>query len=169
MGAPSTFYFGMPSSPTSLKGFSNEAVQPMDAIALSITMSQGDCKVTKMIDFLVVKAPSSYNAILGHPTLNNLKIVTSTYHFKMKFPTKVGVGEVRGEQILARECYVQVIKVAASSILVVEDPSTKSPPPPLVITDQDVEARDETNLMQVEADEPLKQVTLHWNLPNDTT
>lgn len=75
-------------SPTPLKGFSGEAVQPIGAIALPVTMGQGDNMATTMINFLVIKAHSSYNAILGRPTLNNLKVFTSTYHLKMKFPSR---------------------------------------------------------------------------------
>lgn len=59
-----------------------------------------------MADFMVVKTHSSYNAIIGWPTLNSLKAATSTYDLKMKFSTKAGVSEVGGEQALARECYV---------------------------------------------------------------
>ena len=29
----------------------------------------------------------------------------STYHLKLKFPTGQGIGEVRGDQALARHCY----------------------------------------------------------------
>ena len=29
----------------------------------------------------------------------------STYHLKVKFPTAHGVGEIRGDQVLVRECY----------------------------------------------------------------
>ena len=33
----------------------------------------------------------------------------STYCLKVKFPTKKGVGEVKGDQVLARECYQAVL------------------------------------------------------------
>lgn len=64
-----------------------------------------------MADFIVVKAPSSYNDILGLPTLNCLKAVTSTYQFKIKFPSPMGVGEVQGEQVSAPKCYKQELEV----------------------------------------------------------
>lgn len=60
--------------------------------------------VTIMADFVVVKTHSSYNMIIGQPTLNSR--VTSTYHQKLKFHTEVNVGEVCGERALAHECYV---------------------------------------------------------------
>ena len=51
--------------------------------------------------FLVVDCSSTYNAILGHPTLNSWKAVTSTYHLMIKFFTEYKVGEVRGDQVAA--------------------------------------------------------------------
>ncbi|KAJ0962231.1 hypothetical protein J5N97_030059 [Dioscorea zingiberensis] len=53
---------------------------------------------------------SSYNVILGRPTLNALKAVISTYHLLLKFPTESGSGEVRGDQPLARQCYIATLK-----------------------------------------------------------
>ncbi|RWW01580.1 hypothetical protein GW17_00035377 [Ensete ventricosum] len=41
--------------------------------------------------------PSTYNAIIGRPTLNRLKAVVSTYHQLLKFPTRAGVGKVRSD------------------------------------------------------------------------
>ena len=58
----------------------------------------------KEIDFLIANCPSTYNINLGRPALNKLKVVTSTYHLKVKFPTAYGVGEIKGDQVLAREC-----------------------------------------------------------------
>ena len=62
-------------------------------------------KVTKEIDFLIVDSPSTYNIILGRLAFNRLRAVTSTYYLKVKFPIAYGVGEIRGDQALTRECY----------------------------------------------------------------
>ena len=65
----------------------------------------------KDVTFLVVDCSSLYNAILGRPTLNSWKAVTSTYHLMIKFPTEYGVGEVRGDQLAACECYIAVLEM----------------------------------------------------------
>ena len=57
----------------------------------------------------MVDSPSSYNVIIGRPTLNRWKVATSTYCLKVKFPTEQGVGEIKGDQVLARECYQAVL------------------------------------------------------------
>ena len=49
--------------------------------------------------------------IIRRPTLNHWKAITSTYCLKIKFPTENGVGEVKGDQMLARECYQAVLVV----------------------------------------------------------
>ena len=61
--------------------------------------------------FLVVNCSSTYNAILGRPTLNSWKAVTSTYHLIIKFPTNYEVGELRGNQVAAHECYVAMMEM----------------------------------------------------------
>ncbi|GFZ16176.1 hypothetical protein Acr_25g0005850 [Actinidia rufa] len=65
-------------------------------------------------DFIVVDCPSPYNAILGRPTLGGIKAITSTYHLKMKFPTLTGIGEVKGDQKVARQCFISAMKVGTS-------------------------------------------------------
>ena len=61
------------------------------------------------VNFLVVDCSSSYNAIIGRPTLNSWKAFTSTYHLSVKFPTKHGIGQVHGDQLAARECYLAML------------------------------------------------------------
>jgi hypothetical protein len=61
--------------------------------------------VRASVEFLVVDCPSAYNVIIGRPTLNKLRAVTSTYHLLVRFPTEHGIGELKGDQATARECY----------------------------------------------------------------
>ena len=57
----------------------------------------------------MVDCSSSYNAIIRRPTLSSWKAVTSTYHLSVKFPTEDRVGQVQGDQLGARECYLTML------------------------------------------------------------
>ena len=61
------------------------------------------------MNFLVVDCSFSYNAIIGRQNLNNWRAVTSTYHLFVKFPKEYGIGEVQGNQLVARECYLAMM------------------------------------------------------------
>ena len=92
-----------------LVSFSKDKIYPKRIVTLSVTARTHSEQVTIQVDFLIVDCPSSYNVILGRPTLNRLKAVTSTYCLKIKFPTPNGVGQICGDQLLARECYQMVL------------------------------------------------------------
>ena len=47
------------------------------------------------------------------PSLNAIMVVLSAYHMVIKFPTENGVGMVRGDQWVARECYLALMKQKA--------------------------------------------------------
>ena len=64
---------------------------------------------------------SFYNVIIGSPTLNRWKAATSTYYLKEKFPTDNEVGEVKGGQVLARECYQAVLAAKKNHTWVIEE------------------------------------------------
>ena len=83
-------------------------MHPLGAVTLLVTVSDYPQQITKDVTFLVVDCSSAYNVILGRPTLNSWKAVTSTYHLLIKFPTEYGVGEVRGDQVAAYKCYIAV-------------------------------------------------------------
>ena len=50
-----------------------------------------------------------YSTCSGRPTLNSWKAVTSTYHLSVKFPTDYGIGQVQGDQLVVRECYLAML------------------------------------------------------------
>ena len=89
-----------------LVGFTGDNVCPVGIFTLPITIGTYPKQISKTVEFLVVNCPSTYNAIIERPMLNRLLAVTSTYHFLLKFPIEHGIGEVRGDQIAARECYL---------------------------------------------------------------
>ena len=91
--------------------FSGDRVYPKGLVTLTVMMRTYPKQLTRQLDFLVVDYPSSYNVIIGRPTLNRWNSTTSIYCLKVKFPTENGVGEVKGDQVLARECYQAVLAV----------------------------------------------------------
>ena len=81
----------------------------MNTITLHVMVGAYPQQVAKEVNFLFINCSSSYNAIIGRPTLNNWKAVTSTYHLYVKFPMEYGIGQVQGDQLAARECYVVML------------------------------------------------------------
>ena len=76
-----------------------------------------------MANFIVVEAPSTYNVILGRPTLNQARSVVSTHSLIFKFPTPKGTGVLKGDQATARSCYVTSLRRGAvPEALTIEDP-----------------------------------------------
>ena len=98
---------------THLRGFSGERVLPLGSIQLVLTLVDPPCQATKAVRFLIVDAPSAYNILLGRPSLNAIRAIPSAYHMIIKFPTANGVGMVRGDQRVARECYSASVKQKA--------------------------------------------------------
>ncbi|XP_075670104.1 uncharacterized protein LOC142639854 [Castanea sativa] len=84
-----------------LVGFGGMKVQPVDTITLLVVVEDYPQQITKEVNFLIVDYSSSYNAIIGRPTLNSWKAVTSTYHLSVKFPIEYEVEQVQGDQLAA--------------------------------------------------------------------
>ena len=104
-----------------LVSFSGDRVYPKGIVTLTVTIGTYLRQLTRQLDFLVVDCPSSYNVIIGRPTLNRWKSATSTYCLKVKFPTENGVGEVKGDQVLARECYQAVLAAKENHAWMIEE------------------------------------------------
>lgn len=92
-----------------LYGFTGNEIKVIDTIDLTVLFETSSYQSWHVVKFHVVNAASSYNAILGQTTLIALKVVTFIPHLKIKFPTEFGVGEVIGDQVAARQCYLSAV------------------------------------------------------------
>ena len=95
---------------TYLRGFSKERVLPLGSIQLVLNMGDPLCQATTTVRFLIIDALSAYNMLLGRPSLKAIRVIPSSYHMVIKFPNANGVGLVRGNQRMARECYSTSMK-----------------------------------------------------------
>ncbi|XP_074355979.1 uncharacterized protein LOC141695645 [Apium graveolens] len=78
-------------------GFNHVECKVEEAIQLLVTIGEEPREDTQMLNFQVVKAASTYNTIMGRIAIHAFKAFPSTYHMVLKFPTRNGVREVRGD------------------------------------------------------------------------
>ena len=90
-------------------------------VTLTVIARTYPAQVNKEIDFLIVDCLSTYNIILGRLALNKPRVVMSTYHLKVKFPIAHEVGEIRGDQVLAKECYKAAIAMKKNQTWVINE------------------------------------------------
>ena len=62
------------------------------------------------VDFIVIDAFSPYTAIMGRPWLHSLGAVSSTFHQKVKYPSRGQVLEIVERQSMARPCLIAAIQ-----------------------------------------------------------
>ncbi|XP_074347152.1 uncharacterized protein LOC141685982 [Apium graveolens] len=93
------------------------------AIQLPVTIGEEPREATQMLNFQVVKTASTYNVIIGRTWLHAFKVVPSTYHMVLKFPTRNSVGEAKGDQKMAHNCYVTALRPdgTGGQVLPIED------------------------------------------------
>ena len=78
-------------SPNPVYGFTGDSVVPLGVISLPMTIGEYPRQSYVMADFLVIDQPSALTAILGRPSLRELRAITSIHHLLMKFPMPQGV------------------------------------------------------------------------------
>ena len=91
---------------TVLIGFSGEQKYTQGEVALPVYAGG----LNKMTTFLVLDCQSAYNMIMGRPWIHDMRAVSSTFHQVVKFPTKWGVKEIKGDQHASRSCYQTTLK-----------------------------------------------------------
>ncbi|KAL5546086.1 hypothetical protein UlMin_005773 [Ulmus minor] len=118
---------------SSLSGFTGDSISSEGILNLPVELGSSPCQHIQAVDFVFVDCPSPYNAIIGRPTLNKIRAVTSTYHLLVKFPTVGGIGILRGDQTESRQIYeaanrsVQVQGIKSSTKSRDETPTTSIP------------------------------------------
>lgn len=80
-----------------LMGFAGEQERPEGSIELPLTARLVPKKVTVMVKFLMIDRPSTYNAIIGRTVFNQLGVIASTPHLKMKLSSPLRIELVKSE------------------------------------------------------------------------
>ena len=153
-----------------LVGFGGTRVFPLGAVTLSVTMGDYPQQTTRDVTFLVVNCSPAYNGILGRPTLNSWKAATSTYHVMIKFPTEYGIGELRGDQVAARECYIAMLEMEnhQQTMCIEKQRTMAEPMEELEVVTLDESRPERTTRMGTLASQPIRQaLTLFLKMNQD--
>ena len=150
-----------------------ERVYIEGAIQLPVTFGQRPTQITQMVNFLLVDQPSTYNAIIGRPTLNAIRAIVSTYHLVIKFLVRDLVGEVRGDQAESQQCYAMSTRVAekhkmVNTIFHLEDVETPSTPKKISHTLGELDPRKKEMEMRGGLIEELESIKLNDQHPERT-
>ncbi|KAK3189412.1 hypothetical protein Dsin_028973 [Dipteronia sinensis] len=93
------------------RGFGGAKVRSLGIVKLPAEIRSFPCQKTMLLDFVVFYTENwPYNALLGRPFLNKSKAVTATYTLTVKFPTKAGVGVMKGSQEWTRKANLAVYR-----------------------------------------------------------
>ena len=112
-----------------LYGFADNPVEVRGYLEMRTTFIDGVASRTEGIRYLVVKANSAYNILLGRPALNRLRAVSSTRHMKMKLPDLSGkVIVIKSDQEEAQKCYENSLKTKRGVVMVIERPPVSDSP-----------------------------------------
>ncbi|XP_019172655.1 PREDICTED: uncharacterized protein LOC109168055 [Ipomoea nil] len=118
---------------TPLAGFTGDSVEAEGSIILPVEI--GNYPDVQKLDmkFIVVDLTCSHNAILSRPGLEDLGALISIEHLCLKFHTSSGVGTVRYDRRVARDCYLQACRGMGKREMqvheITERPPKKTMPP----------------------------------------
>ena len=89
------------------------SVRPLTGFDGNTMMTNGTIKLPIYLGgtatwhkFVVVDKPAIYNIILGTLWIHDMQAIPSSYHQCIKIPTSVGIETIRGNQNLARTCFL---------------------------------------------------------------
>ncbi|CAL9012450.1 unnamed protein product [Prunus brigantina] len=155
---------------TPLLSFSGDVIEPIGSIQLPLAIGSGQRRAFIYTPFLVVSCPTAYNAIIGRPALTRMKAILCPHMLLLKFPTQSGIGQVRGDQLSARVCYVSSMMEAANQTPRRATPETLAVTHPTLPngrggTDPPDDPRDDSATPQAQPAEELETISLS-DVPN---
>ncbi|GJY81798.1 hypothetical protein Tco_0494549 [Tanacetum coccineum] len=81
-----------------------EVAKPLGKIDLEVCFGNEGLSRRTAMKFIVIRAPSPYNVILGRPGLKVLHAIPSTIHSMIKFPTPKGIATLITRTTIIAEC-----------------------------------------------------------------
>ena len=93
-------------TPSPLVRLSGKATMTLGSINLAVKAES----ITKVVEFLVIDFPASYNAIAGTPWINSMQAVPSTFHMCLKFPSPHGIETIWGDRRISQVCFSAELK-----------------------------------------------------------
>ena len=100
----------------SLISFNGRMIVPRKMIRLLVQARDEEVQVS----FIVMEAYSPYTAILARLWLHAMGAISSILHLKVKYPTQGRVGELVGNQAMARQCLITTITRQSTGQAMVE-------------------------------------------------
>ena len=97
---------------TTLVGFNGDTTNTHGEIDMFVFAK----RVNKQTRFNLIDCKSAYNAIHGRSWIHKMKVVLSTYHQTLKYPSPLGIQEIKNELRVARECYKITMKPQQKAI-----------------------------------------------------
>ncbi|GJS50812.1 reverse transcriptase domain-containing protein [Tanacetum coccineum] len=101
---PAKVKAGLRETRTDLVGFAGEVAKPLGKIDLEVCFGNEGLSRRTSMKFIVIRAPSPYNVILGRPGLKVLHAIPSTIHSMIKFPTPKGIATLIARTTIIAEC-----------------------------------------------------------------
>ncbi|BFG35173.1 hypothetical protein CerSpe_214470 [Prunus speciosa] len=152
---------------TPLLSFSSDVVEPIGNVQLPFAIGTIPRRTVIYTHFLVVDCPTAYNTIIGRTALTKMKAMLSPHMLLLKFPTHAGIGQVRGNQLSARTCYVSATKESArAAVRKTYSVSTRMTEQNGGEMDKPDDPRDEVVTPQAQPIEDLETVTLSEGQPD---
>ncbi|GKB19540.1 hypothetical protein Tco_0853463 [Tanacetum coccineum] len=81
-----------------------EIIWPIGQIQLLVTIGDEEHSASALMNFVVVRSPSSYNGIIRRPRVRKLQAVPSTVHGMLKIPVNRGVITLKSSRLVSLEC-----------------------------------------------------------------